>query len=375
MKKKDFIPTLLFAIIVFIAFTFLWNYKTTVPWIIGKATAALGPLLGGLGIGFALNIPASFIEKRLVKHGGMTARHSRGISILISLLFLTALLAFVITLVLPELVNAVSIFVSSLRSFAANSDFWNNIDVRSIPVINSLFDSADDTILTAADAIEDKLDEWTPSIISFTVSTLRSFIAYSAAFIIAFIFAIYSVANKEMLKRHITKFLALVTKEGTLTWLMHIAEVSYRAFSLFIIAQVTEAVIIGLLCFTGMIIFRFPYAPVIGALTGVTALIPIYGAVIGALIGAFMIAVVNPWQGLFFLLFLIVLQQLEGNLIYPKVVGTTTGVPSVYVFAAVTIGGALFGIMGMLLAVPVFSVIFTILKELYGRKCEEQQAS
>ena len=199
MKKKDFIPTLLFAIIVFIAFTFLWNYKTTVPWIIGKATAALGPLLGGLGLGFALNIPASFIEKRLVKHGGMTARHSRGISILISLLFLTALLAFVITLVLPELVNAVSIFVSSLRSFAANSDFWNNIDVRSIPVINSLFDSADDTILTAADAIEDKLDEWTPSIISFTVSTLRSFIAYSAAFIIAFIFAIYSVANNEML--------------------------------------------------------------------------------------------------------------------------------------------------------------------------------
>ena len=117
-----------------------------------------------------------------------------------------------------------------------------------------------------------------------------------------------------------------------------------------------------------MLVLGFPYAPTISVLTGVMALIPIYGAVIGALIGAFLIAVVNPWKGLFFLIFIFVLQQLEGDLIYPRVVGSTTGVPSVYVFASVTIGGTLFGLAGMLFAVPVFSIVFTLLKEVYERR-------
>ena len=129
-----------------------------------------------------------------------------------------------------------------------------------------------------------------------------------------------------------------------------------------------EALIIGSLCFVGMLVIGFPYAITIGVLTGVMALIPIYGAIIGALIGAFMIAVVTPWQGLFFLVFIIVLQQLEGNFIYPRVVGTTTGVPSIYVFTSVTIGGALFGILGMLLSVPVFSIAYTLIKEIADKR-------
>ena len=237
-----------------------------------------------------------------------------------------------------------------------------------LPVIGTFFDSADDTILTAADALEEKLNEWTPSILSFTIATLRNFIGGAATFAVSVIFAVYFVANKEMLRRHITKLLTLIVKDRTLKKLEHTASLGYTAFSRFIIAQVTEAVIIGCLCFTGMLLFRFPYAPVVAALTGVMALIPVYGAVIGALIGAFMIAVVSPWQGLFFLIFIVVLQQLEGDLIYPRVVGSSIGVPSVYVFASVTLGGALFGILGMLLAVPLFSVVFTLLKEHYAER-------
>ena len=372
MKKKDILSYLLLGILLFIAFTFLWNYKTTIPWIADKAAAVLVPLLGGICVAFVMNIPARFLEKHISSSRcRFIASHSRSISIFLSVLFLILFVALIVVLVLPELINAVSLIVSSLRDFARDSHFWNEVEIDSIPVLNSIFDSADTGILTLADAIESKINEWTPSIVSFTLSTMRSFIASAVTFFVSFVFAIYFLANKERLQRHITKFLSLFLKENKLDYLKHTAHVSYVAFSRFILAQVTEAVIIGLLCFAGMLIFRFPYAPAIAALTGAMALIPIYGAVIGALVGAFLIAVINPWKGLFFLIFIFVLQQLEGDLIYPRVVGTSTGVPSVYVFAAVTLGGALFGLPGMLFAVPVFSIVYTLLKELYYKKQNE----
>ena len=372
MKRKDFLSYLLLGILLAAAITFIWNYRTTLPWIKGKASAVLNPLLGGLAIGFILNIPASFIDRHLKRSRCMiVSRHSMAIAILIAIIVLSIFLGIVITMVLPELINAITIFVDSLRDFAADSHFWNELDITHIPVLKSLVDSADTGIITLADAIDRKLDEFTPSIISFTLSTIVSLISDTVLFIVSFVVAIYFISNKERLKRHIQKLLALMFKPSTIGCIDHVAAVSCTAFSRFITAQVTEAAIIGGLCFVGMLIFRFPYAPAVGALTGVMALIPIYGAVIGALIGAFMIAVVSPWKGLFFLIFIIVLQQLEGNLIYPKVVGTSTGVPSVYVFLAVTIGGALFGIWGMLLSVPLFSVVFTLLKEISSKREED----
>ena len=373
MKKKDILSYLLLGILLFIAFTFLWNYKTTIPWITEKASAVLVPLIGGICIAFVLNIPARFLERHIsALRFRFLSSHSRVISILISILCFVLFIALIVVLVLPELINAVSLIVSSLREFAGNSQFWNEVQIESIPILSSVFDEADTGILTLADAIESKINEWTPSIVSFTLSTMRSLIASVVTLFVSFVFAIYFLANKERLQRHITKLLSLFLKENRLDVLKHTAHVSYNAFSRFIIAQLTEALIIGILCFAGMLIFRFPYAPAIAALTGAMALIPIYGAVIGALIGAFLIAVVNPWKGLFFLVFIFVLQQLEGDLIYPRVVGTSTGVPSIYVFASVTLGGSLFGLPGMLFAVPVFSIVYTLLKELYHKKNNEK---
>lgn len=369
MKKRDILSYLLLGVLLFIAFTFLWNYKTTLPWITEKASAVLIPLFSGICIAFVMNIPASFFEKHIsASKKKFIASHSRVISIFLSILFLVLFLALIIGLVVPELIKAISLIVSSLRNFATDEHFWNEVEIESIPILNKIFDSADTGILTIADAIESKINEWTPSIVSFTLSTIQSFIGAIVTFFVSFVFGVYFLANKEKLQRHITKFCSLFLKETKLERLKHTAHVSYVSFSRFIIAQVTEAIIIGLLCFAGMLIFRFPYAPAISALTGAMALIPIYGAVIGALIGAFLIAVVNPWKGLFFLIFIFVLQQLEGDFIYPKVVGTSTGVPTVYVFTAVTLGGALFGLPGMLFSVPIFSIAYTLLKEAYHRK-------
>ena len=369
MKQKDFISYLLLGVLLAAATAFIWNYKTTLPWIKDRASSALMPIIGGICIGFIMNLPASFLEKGIKRFGNeKLASHSRGIAILISIMILVIILALVFTLVIPELINAISLFVSSLREFAEDSDFWNNTDVSSIPVLNTFFDGADSGILTIAEAIEQKISEFTPSIISYTLSTIQIMLSALILFFVSFVFAVYFISNKERLQRHIIKLLALLFRKERIDYIRHAASISFIAFSRFITAQVTEALIIGGLCFAGMLVLGFPYAPTISVLTGVMALIPIYGAVIGALIGAFMIAMISPWKGLFFLVFIIVLQQLEGNLIYPRVVGTTTGVPSVYVFMAVTLGGALFGIWGMLIAVPIFSIAFTLLKEISDRK-------
>ena len=369
MKRKDFLTYLLLGILLAAAVTFIWNYRTTLPWLKSNFISGMLPLAGGLAIGFIMNIPASFLERKLAKHGtGIIRRHSRSIALLVSILILILLAAFVIMLVLPELVNAIILFVASLRDFAENSHFWNDLDIASIPLLSTFFDSADSGILTLADAIEQKISEYSPSIISFTLSTIQAMVSDLVLFFVSFVFAVYFISNKERLQRHIRKVLSLILKASTLSYLEHAAHISFTAFSRFITAQVTEALIIGSLCFVGMLVIGVPYAITIGVLTGVMALIPIYGAIIGALIGAFMIAVVTPWQGLFFLVFIIVLQQLEGNFIYPRVVGTTTGVPSIYVFTSVTIGGALFGILGMLLSVPVFSIAYTLIKEIADKR-------
>ncbi len=356
--------------------TFIWNYKTTIPWLEDKASAVLSPVIGGIVIGFIMNMPTSFLERRLRSaRFDFISHHSRVIALFTALILLIMLAAFVIILVIPELWKAIMLLISSLREFADSSHFWKEMDISGIPILNQLVDNADSGFLTLADAIERRINEFTPSIISFTLSTIVSLIAKTVVFFVSFIFAIYFILNKEMLKRHLLKVLSLFLPNERTAKLSHVASISATAFSRFITAQVTEALIIGILCFIGMLIFRFPYAPTIGVLTGVMALIPMYGAVIGALIGAFMIAVISPWKGLFFLIFIIVLQQLEGDLIYPRVVGSTTGVPSVYVFIAVTLGGSLLGIWGMLFAVPVFSIIYTLLKELYHKKEKSEKNS
>ena len=134
-------------------------------------------------------------------------------------------------------------------------------------------------------------------------------------------------------------------------------------FHRYIVGQCTEAVILGVLCTVGMLIFRFPYAPMIGALIGFTALIPVAGAYIGAAVGAIMILTVSPLKALLFLVFIVVLQQLEGNLIYPKVVGKSIGLPAIWVLAAITVGGSLMGIAGMLISVPITAALYRLLKE------------
>ena len=343
-------------------FTVLINAGTTLPWIWDKISTVLSPVLGGIAIAFILGIPSKRIEKALTEKLRLK-RSARIISLILAIVAIALFLAIVIALVVPEFIHACTILIDSLRAFASDESFWERIDFAAIPFVSDAIGGVDDSITTLAELLESKIDEFSAPIISFTLQSLISVIRGSVAFFVAAIFACYFIMNREMLSRHIRNVLSLFLCSSRISRLCHLKEITATAFTRFVIAQVSEALIIGVLCFIGMLILRLPYGAAISAFTGLMALIPIYGAIIGAIVGAFIIAVMSPLKGLLFLIFIFILQQAEGDFIYPRVVGSSIGLPSVYVFASVTLGGALFGLWGMLFAVPVFSIVYTLAKE------------
>ena len=372
MDRKQFLTKLALGSALIAVLAVFMNADRTLPWIWQRIMAVLSPVAGGIAIAFLLSIPARAIEKGLAAIlRGKMLRFSRGLSLLLSVILILIFLAAIFSLVLPEFIHACTILIDSLRNFASDEAFWAGIDLSRIPFLEEIFGGIDEGITTLAELLESRLQELSEPILSFTIQSLISLISGTVAFFVAFVFSCYFIMNEKMLKRHVKAVLSLCLTEEMIRKTEHVISTASIAFSRFITAQVAESLIIGMLCFIGMLLLRLPYAAAISAFTGLMALIPIYGAFAGAAVGAFIIAVVNPWQGVLFLVFIFVLQQLEGDLIYPRVVGTSTGLPSVYVFASVTLGGALFGIAGMVTAVPVFSTIYILLKE----KLSENEAS
>ena len=199
-------------------------------------------------------------------------------------------------------------------------------------------------------------------IFSSVVTVIGSLFGTVAQFVIGTIFAIYVLSSKEKLAEQADNLMKAYMKPRTREKILYVAGTAHETFSSFIVGQCMEAVIIGSLCAAGMLVLKMPYAVMTGTVVGVTALIPVVGAYIGAVVGAFMVFTVNPLQAVIFIVFLLILQQLEGNLIYPKVVGSSIGLPGMWVLAAVTVGGGVFGIGGMLLGVPLAASAYKLLE-------------
>ena len=194
-------------------------------------------------------------------------------------------------------------------------------------------------------------------------------------FIVGFAFSTYMLLQKETLCQNAKKILFAFLDRGKAEVLISVGKLSNEMFAKFVSGQLTEAVIIGILCFLGMSLFSIPYAPLIATIVSVTALVPIFGAFIGTAFGAFLLLMVRPITAVWFVLFIIVLQQIEGNFIYPKVVGGSIGLPGIWVLFAVTLGGNLFGVMGMLLGVPISAVLYTLLRQSVFRRLKEKKIS
>lgn len=345
-----------------------------VNWIMGLVQ----PFLIGVIIAFILNVPLRFFEQRVFSRitNPRFKKMERGLSILLAIVLIWAILAIVVSVVLPQLASSVSLFISAVPSYIEYlQNFLSMFEDYSPAIasfneqIQNLSPSTLESYLTGL--LNDQISNLTSMLSTAVMSTVNIVAGLATGVVhtvVAFIFSIYILFNKEKLAVQARKICFAFLSKRAAIYLVHAAQVSFAKFYHFIIGQLTEAVILGSLCTIGMLILRLPYAPMIGVLTGFCALIPIFGAFIGGAVGALLILTVSPIKALTFLIFLIILQQVEGHVIYPKVVGGSVGLPAMWTLFAITIGGSLFGLLGMLLSVPVFASIYYLFTEIvYGR--------
>lgn len=326
------------------------------------------PLVLGAVIAYAVNILMSMYEGwYFPKSQSQTVLKSRRpVCLLLAYASLVAIVVLIVRMILPELIQSVSLLIQELTPILQQLSVKlnENLGPNQLAALSGLF-SSDGTVNwqeLAAKTVNFLL-AGLGGVMGSLVSLISTTVSAAFTAIVSIIFSIYLLMGKEKLSRQCALVLKTYLRPHWYSRLLYFLETLHGCFRRFVVGQCTEAVILGLLCMAGMLLFQFPYASMVGALIGFTALIPVAGAYIGAGVGAFMIFTVSPIKALLFLVFISVLQQLEGNLIYPKVVGSSIGLPGIWVLAAVTIGGGVLGIGGMLLAVPLAAAFYQILRD------------
>lgn len=333
---------------------------------IGSAVSLIKPLIIGLAVAIIVNVPMSFFESNLF-YGTKRAffiKIRRLTAFIISLLLIFGIIVGIVFLVVPEISHAFKIIIEIISDVAEKIDVANVDRLPALPFgmsFKEIFDKIDTDEFIKS--LQTWLKEQSGNLINSAFDTIGNFISGIFDFIIAVVFAVHILFGKERFKRQGVRIINAWLPKNFGSWLIHALSVANVNFRSFISGQLIEAVIIGTLCFIGMLILRLPYAAMVGVLVGVTALIPIVGAFIGAGVGCFVILAIDPLKALVFLIFLLILQQIEGNLIYPRVMGSRVNLPGIWILAAVTIGGGIAGTVGMLLSVPIVSTVYILFKE------------
>ena len=363
-------------ILIFVIIIAYWaiNNLSTIGNLFRNVFNILFPFILGAGLAFVLNIPMTFFEKKLFKEKKKkkTKRRNKKLVRVISIVFAIAVillvLALIVRLIVPELIDIVNLLIENIPYYAEKTAELFKQYGANIGDINKVIQDANIDI----NEIKNKVISQIPTILTSSISIVSSIISGIATFFIAIVFAIYILMDKERLQEQITKFLYAFFSKENAEKIINVGRVSKNIFKSFFTVQCLEATILGTLCIIGMLVLRIPYAVPIGVLIGVTALIPVVGAFIGAIIGSILIISVSPIKVITFLIFILVLQQTEGNLIYPRVVGNSIGLPGMWVLAAVSIGGSIGGVFGMLLGVPLATIIYTLLGNSVNKKLEKK---
>ncbi len=360
---KQLRQLILFTIVILIA---LWNYAIIFEWI-GFAFGIIFPFLLGGAIAFVLNVPMKFLEQKIfrnkyLKDKKVAKKIARPVCLVLTIAIVIGIVVLVMFVVIPELTNTILSLGKTIRAFVPEAQrfleaqFEDNRDMEQwLAGLNLNVDKLMDSALSF-------FQNGAGDMLNSTMSAIGSIVSGVATFVIAFVFACYVLLQKEKLRVQVTKVMYAFLPEERVEWSLEVCSLTARSFSSFLTGQCVEALILGSMFFIVMSIINMPYALLVGVLISFTALIPIFGAFIGCFVGAFLILMVDPLQALIFVIMFLVLQQIEGNLIYPKVVGSSVGLPSIWVLAAVTIGGNLMGIVGMLIFIPIVSVIYTLFR-------------
>lgn len=340
----------------------------------------LAPFLIGGCIAFILNVPMRFFEKNLFTGPKATKnkkllKMKRMCSIVLTLLVVCGVVVVVLFMVLPELYNSITTIGAELAAARVRVPEWLDQLAAAAPMLENEILAFKQSWLEI---------DWT-EIAAMVVQFLQNGTFLSDTFnwatsvlngvvnaFIGLVFAIYILSQKENLGRQFRRLFYSLFPEEKVDAFLGVCHLTSSSFNSFLSGQCLEAIILGMLFFISMSILKMPYALVIAVLIGVTALIPIFGAFIGCVVGALLIFIASPVTALWFLLLFIVLQQVEGNFIYPRVVGNSVGLPSIWVLAAVTLGASAGGVIGMLFAIPVFSVIYTLLREAVRTRVKEK---
>ena len=340
------------------------------------------PFILGGAIAFILNVPMHALEKRIfgkLKEQGKVKKIARPVSLILSMLLVIVIFWIVLVVLIPEIGSTFVSLSRQIELAIPRMQSWFTENFQTNPLIedqinnwfNSLELNWDQIIETGIDFLKNGAG----NVLGTTFSVAMTLINSVMNFVIGFVFACYILLQKEKLSVQIRKVLYAFLPGKAVRQILKVASLSYRTFSNFVTGQCVEAVILGSMFVVAMTVFRLPYALLVGVVIAFTALIPIFGAFIGCVIGAFLIFMVNPVQALGFVVLFLVLQQIEGNLIYPHVVGGSVGLPSIWVLAAVSIGGSLMGIVGMLLFIPTCSVCYALLREFVNKQIAKKQVS
>ena len=361
------------CLVIYLALRYLNMVGTAVSFLANL----LEPLIIGCILALVLNVPMRPIEKKLFPdtYRPGLQRLRRPLAILISILAVTGLFIFVVCLIVPELIRSLYVIGEGLVQLANGLAEWGDETALSDTMLGSILETLGLDFSSLQHKVAELVTTSGPKLMTSLADIVSNIGSALFNFVVGLVFSVYILYSKEHLKTQAKRLIHAWIPRHAADVTIHVADVSSTTFRSFVAGQTIEALILGTLCMVGMMILQIPYASMIGALVGVTALIPIFGALIGALIGAVMILSVDPFKALIFVIFLLILQQVEGNVIYPKVVGSKIGLPGMWVLAAVTVGGSLGGVLGLLLGVPAFSVLYTLVNEATDqRELEKERA-
>lgn len=341
----------------------IWNFENIIDFIL-QILRLLRPFFYGLAMAFIFYLPFNFFQSKL-----SNKKHCKLYSTLLSILLIVGILICILQIVLPHVAQSIDSLITSFPSLLAQGE---QTIIKLLKDFNIEKDIATQ-FETFSAQMETYLIDLLKNIIPTVINTTKSISGFATNFILSFAIAIYFIVSKDKLIRQLKIVLYAFLPEKTNTYLLSVGTLINKTFSNFISGQLLEAVIIGVLNYIGCLILQMPYAPILSVIIACTNIIPIFGPIIGTFICAFLIFFVNPIQALIFIIFGIVLQQFEANIIYPRVVGTSIGLSGLWVLFAITIGAGLFGFVGMILGLPTFAVICALFKERVQKRLQQKQ--
>ncbi|MCI6121166.1 MAG: AI-2E family transporter [Lachnospiraceae bacterium] len=365
---------IIFAAIIMACF---WKYDVVIS-VLAFIFHVIFPFVLGGAIAFVLNVPMNFIQRHLFPEDKIEKRKvikklARPLSMLIVLFCVIGIIVLVMFVLIPQLGNTFASLGNSIQAFIPKIQKWAETLFHDNKEIMNWVNHLEFDWNKIMNAGINFLKNGAGSVLDSTIMAAKSIVSGIATFFIAFVFAIYILLQKEKLSIQAKKVLFAFVRKGRAEATLEVLSLTYNTFSSFLTGQCVEAIILGCMFVITMSILRLPYALLVGIVIAFTALIPIFGAFIGCIVGAFLIFMVDPIKALIFIVLFLILQQIEGNLIYPHVVGSSVGLPSIWVLAAVSIGGSLMGVVGMLIFIPIVSVVYALFREVVYLKLKQRK--